>query len=86
MIKDTEKLKEKLENRLEIAEHMTELVQKQFDELSGVAQSLRNSNDKLKDERDGWKRATERNGIAGFILGAMIFVWIGYAIGFFVAR
>lgn len=86
MIKNTDQSSDKLADRLEMAEHMTKLVQKQFDELAVTARKLRNSNDKLKEERDGWKRATSRNGIAGFVLGAMIFIWIGYVVGFFIAQ
>lgn len=42
--------------------------------------------DRVQREADGWKRATERNGISGFVLGAMVFFWVGYLAAFIILK
>lgn len=48
--------------------------------------NLLNRIDQLKIEVDGWKEATKRNSIQGFILGGAIFFWIGYIAAYLILK
>ena len=66
-----------LSSRLELHKELLEQKSAHIEELSNTIVQLRDKNDVLQRERDGWKRSSGREGIYGFTLGAIIFLVVG---------
>lgn len=69
-----------LKSRLEFHQDLLKEKDAHINELNNAIVNLRDKNDTLQRERDGWKRAGKREGIYGFCLGMLIFFWVGYLV------
>lgn len=81
MLKPSTNQEAHLKSRLELHQDLLKEKDAHLKELNTAILRLRDKNDTLKREADGWRRAGRREGIYGFTLGAVIFLVIGTIIG-----